>query len=414
MFLSRADVDLRFVEFEELGRTSMSAIDSTQFDSEGHATRIGSNQIGRYAVHFHHTFGPKTAPGNGHQFTVIGNAVNGAAKWGITVHRSHHGLVQDNVVYNTRGAGIVTEDGTESFNVFEHNFSVQSMGRRELPATGGYGGSLPDVGGDGAGFWFRGPNNYIRNNVAANGERLGFALAAPLPGSVRLPAFKGADNSRAAESVDVDLANGSVLEFANNEAYGTIRTGLAAVWNGNITGLTVWHASDHGVNANPPRKAVVEKLKVRGDVSALGGMSESPVGVWVSNYISRSVTVTGADVQGMRVGVLSPFFYHQSAEAGQAGSLVVENSYFRNHIGVSVATAYTSSSGTSLKTAVVRNSRFEPLDATLVGPDWPAESISMNYGMAPRDSQARDPILVYDYNQKSGDNFKVYRTVPCA
>ena len=29
----------------------------------------------------------------------------------------------------------------------------------------------------------------------------------------------------------------------------------------------------------------------------------------------------------------------------------------------------------------------------------------MNYGMAPRDSQARDPILVYDYNQKSGDNF---------
>ena len=32
MFLSRADVDLRFVEFEELGRTTMSAIDSTQSD----------------------------------------------------------------------------------------------------------------------------------------------------------------------------------------------------------------------------------------------------------------------------------------------------------------------------------------------------------------------------------------------
>ena len=50
----------------------------------------------------------------------------------------------------------------------------------------------------------------------------------------------------------------------------------------------------------------MEKLKVRGDVSALGGMSESPVGVWVSNYISRSVTVTEADVQGMRVGVFEP------------------------------------------------------------------------------------------------------------
>ncbi len=44
----------------------------------------------------------------------------------------------------------------------------------------------------------------------------------------------------------------------------------------------------------------------------------------------------------MRVGIFSPFFYNQTTEPGRgAGSFVIENGYFRNHIGVSVATAYT-------------------------------------------------------------------------
>ena len=45
----------------------------------------------------------------------------------------------------------------------------------------------------------------------------------------------------------------------------------------------------------------------------------------------RGATLTDADVQGMRVGVLSPFFYNQTPErGGAAGSLLVESSYFRN------------------------------------------------------------------------------------
>ena len=95
------------------------------------------------------------------------------------MHRSHYGLIQDNVVYNTRGAGIATEDGSESFNVFDHNFSVQSPGRSASRMSAGYGGSLPDLGVVGAGFWFRGPNNYIRNNVAANAGQVGVRAAGP-------------------------------------------------------------------------------------------------------------------------------------------------------------------------------------------------------------------------------------------
>ena len=56
----------------------------------------------------------------------------------LVVHRSHYGLIRDNVVYNTRGAGIVTEDGTESFNVFERNFSLRTAGSRDAAPGNGY------------------------------------------------------------------------------------------------------------------------------------------------------------------------------------------------------------------------------------------------------------------------------------
>ena len=421
MFLSHADVDLRYVAFSELGRTRNGTVDNTRVDTDGRVLKVGTNQIGRYAVHFHHYFGPRSAPANGHQFTLIGNAVDGAPKWGITVHRSHYGLIQDNVVYNTRGAGIATEDGSESFNVFDHNFSVQSPGRSASRMSAGYGGSLPDLGVVGAGFWFRGPNNYIRNNVAANAGQVGFALPV-LRGAVRTPAFKGADTSKAAEVVRVDLTNAAVLEFAGNETYGTIENGLESDWNGTVSDFRAWHSSRHGIMGSPPETLVVDGLIVRGDPAALDDPSERPVGVWIANYVSRSVSVTGADVQGMRVGVLSPFFYNQTPEPGRGpGSLVVEDGYFRNQVGISVATAYAAnaSGGKPLKNAVVRSSVFEPLDVPGAA-GWPTESISMNFEMAPGDDEPRDPIVVHDYNGQPGNSFRVYyshqapeSTAPC-
>lgn len=420
MFVSRADVDLRYVEFKDLGRTTMAALDNTQFDSEGRALRIGKNQIGRYAVHFHHTFGPKRPQGNGHQFTMVGNAVRGAPKWGITVHRSHHGLIQDNIVFDTRGAGIVTEDGSESFNVFDHNLSIQSAARRGPAIEGGYASAL-DVGGDGAGFWFRGPNNYVRGNVAAAVEKLGFALPAASLGTVRVPAFKGADTSKAVESVPLDTADAPMLEFAGNEAYGAIQIGLQSVWNGTISKFIVWHASHQGVSTTPPATIAIDELTVRGDPTVLASPAEKPVGAWISNYLSKQISLTRADVQGMRVGILSPFFYDQTPRAGRGpGSLVVENGFFRNQIGISVATAYTEPGGRPVKRAVVRRSAFAPLEAPAGGGAAASTAISMNYEMTPRDPKPRDPILVVDYNKQPGRDFKVYysheapeETAPC-
>ena len=411
IFMSRSDIDLRYVEVREMGRTKLGVLDNTEFDANDKLTKLGTNQIGRYAIHFHHDFGPKQTPANGYQFTLVGNSVDSAPKWGVTVHNSHYGLIRDNVVYNTHGAGIVTEDGTESFNVFDHNFALRSGGSGDFAPRSGYGGAGPDPGGEGAGFWFRGPNNYIRNNVAANGDAFGFGIAAGALGDVRVPSFKGADTSKKDETNALDTTGAPVLEFANNEAYGAMQTGVAMGWNGDIQNFRAWHPSRNGVAATPTDKLSIEQLTVRGDPSVLANEFETPTGVWVGNYISKSISIRNVDVQGMRLGVQSPFFRaDQKPEPGRGdGSLTVSDSYFRNYVGVLAATAYRANSinDKPLKVASVRNSVFEALPSVTAQSNPPA-AISMNYRMAPGDTSPRDPIFIYDFNKKAGDNFKVY------
>ena len=410
IFMSRAEIDLRFVEVRDMGRTRMGVLDNTEFTDQGQVKKLGTNQIGRYAIHFHHYFGPRETPANGYQFTLIGNAVDGAPKWGVTIHNSHYGLVQDNVVYNTHGAGIVTEDGTESFNVFEHNFAMRSEGSGDFAPRSGYSGAGPDPGGEGSGFWFRGPNNYIRNNVAANADVFGFQLAAGLLESTRVPSFKAADMATERETTPVDMSRAKVLEFTNNEAYGAIQTGVAYGWNGDVKNFRVWNASTHGLTATPADKLTIDGISVRGDKSLLSDPEERPAGIWIGHYISKTITIRNANIQGLRTGVSSPFVHSEEPELGRGnGSVAIENSYFRDYFGVVVATTYRPKSRNQkpVRTAVVRNSVFGTLDVP-ANPRTPPAAISMNYNMAPDDPEPRVPIEVYDFNKKVGDSFKVY------
>ena len=370
LFISHAEIDIRYAEFGELGRTKMGILNNTEFDSQGRVARMGTNQIGRYAVHFHHDFGPLKTPSNGYQFTLVGNVVNGSSKWGITVHRSHYGLIQNNVVYNTRGAGIVTEDGSESFNVFDHNFSLLTAGSRDAAPGNGYSGILPNPGGDGSAFWFRGPNNIIRNNVAANAAESGFGLPVTKLGVVRIPKFKGADTSMAAESIQFDTERATVSEFSNNEAYGALQSGVSWAWSGAVTNFTVWHASTSGVIAMPTEKAVVDKLVVRGDSSALASATENPVGVLVANYVSKNVSVVNANVQGTRIGVSSPFYYGRVGRGEGRGIRSRWRTATSRPHGVNVATGYIddASGGLPVKKAVVRSMEFVPLTTGAASP----------------------------------------------
>jgi hypothetical protein len=282
---------------------------------------------------------------------------------------------------------MVTEDGTESDNVFDHNFAMRSAGSGDFAPRSGYGGPGPDPGGEGAGFWFRGPNNYIRNNVAANADVFGFGLAAGALGEVRIPLFKGAATSEESETKTLDTTGASVLEFYNNEAYGAMQTGVAMGWNGVLKNSVVWHASRNAMTATPADTLTIENATIRGDREVLSDEFEAPAGVWVDNYLSKTVAVKNVNVVGLRTGVSSPFFRgDQKAEPGRGNSsITIEHSFFRNYVGVSVGTSYRTQSVNDkpLKTAVVRDSSFATLEQVPVASTALPAAISMNYRMAP-------------------------------
>ena len=156
------------------------------------------NHIGRYPLHMHHISGPLPTPANGYQFTLVGNAVDGGSvetkfKWGIAVHGSHYGLIQDNVVYNYNGASIATEDGSESFNVFDHNFALRGMGEPNNSVSE----ARMAMGTEGVGFWFRGPEQLRPQQrrgqfpESDDRSRVWVRLPVPLPGQYRDPEFQG-------------------------------------------------------------------------------------------------------------------------------------------------------------------------------------------------------------------------------
>jgi hypothetical protein len=409
IFVGRATVDIRYVLFKDLGRTRMGVLDNTVYADSGEVSHVGTNQIGRYSLHFHHVFGPTKAPANGYQYTLIGNVIDDGSKWGITIHNTHYGLVRDNVVYRARGSGIVGEDGTESFNTFDHNFVVGSAGSGEFAPASGYAGAGNDPGGEGSGFWLRGPNNIIRNNVVASTDTFGYAIAAGALGDVRIPSFKGADTSHDGDYTVVDTTAMPILEFTSNEAYGVMKSGIAVGWNATLTNSVVWNVTKQAISALPTDRLVIDGLTVRGDPSVLAAPFENPTGIWFGNFVGKSIIVRNVDIRGMRVGVMSPFFATAGSEPGRGtGLALIENSRFQDCVGIAVATSYTDlGSSTRLKKVVVKGSTFVPLEATTTGP-YPCAAISMNFGTSAGDMRPRDPILAFDFDKSVGDSFEVF------
>ena len=152
----------------------------------------------------HHNRGPLPTPANGYQFTLVGNAVDGGSvetqfKWGIAIHNSHYGLIQDNVVYNYNGVVDRHRGRIRELQRVRPQLRAARHGRAQQRGLRGPARSA--MGTEGVGFWFRGPNNYVRNNVAANFQNAtveaayGFVYQFRLLGNVAIPNFKGADTS---------------------------------------------------------------------------------------------------------------------------------------------------------------------------------------------------------------------------
>jgi G8 domain len=404
--LHMADVDIRYAAFKDMGRTTYLPLDNA------------SNHIGRYPIHMHHLGGPTATPANGFQFTLIGNAVDGGSaetkfKWGITVHGSHYGTISDNVVYNYNGAAIATEDGSESFNIFDHNFALRGIGE---PSDSVAEARLA-MGTEGVGFWFRGPNNFVRNNVAANFQNptteaaYGFVYQQRFLGNISVPNVKGA--MAASEFTTRNGNNMPILQFDNNEAYGAMQGGLTIWWVNSqdpdpypstqeslIKNFKTWHTYNKAVYMYPSQSVTFDGLKIRGAYSenahCCGG------GVFFADYSSKGIVIRNSDIQGMNTGIIAV-----EAGFGPEANLLVQNSYLRNFGNLDVPTnGSVNGCWMQNKLVVVNNTRFD------AAPGQGADHISMvrDVASAPECLTKLDELRVYAYNGVASDNFQVYHS----
>jgi uncharacterized protein DUF4082/Big-like domain-containing protein/G8 domain-containing protein len=399
-----ANVDIRYALFKDLGRTTYLPLNTT------------TNHIGRYPVHMHHLSGPLPTPTNGFQFTLVGNAVDGGSvetkfKWGVAVHGSHYGLLQDNVVYNYNGAAIATEDGSESFNVFDHNFALRGMGEPNDSVSE----ARMAMGTEGVGFWFRGPNNYVRNNVAANYQNptteaaYGFVIQLRYLGNISVPNSKGA-----MDSTQFTTRNGNnmpILQFENNEAYGAMQGGFTLWWVSSqdpqpgaggqesiIRNLKLWNIYNKTVYMYPSQKVTFDGLKIRGNFTSASRCCGN--GVYFADYSSKGIIIRNSDIQGMEEGITAP-----EAGFGPEPNLTVENSYLRNWANLNVPTnGSVNGCWMQNKLVVASNTRFDAPP----GRSLNAVAMVRDVASAPECLAKLDEMRVYAYNGNASDNFQVY------
>lgn len=408
----RSDTDIRYTLFKDLGRTTYLPLDPI------------SNHIGRYPIHMHHNIGPTVTPANGNQFTVIGNAVDGGSvetqfKWGIAVHDSHYGLIQDNVVYNYNGFAIGTEDGSESFNVFDHNFALRGIGEPDDVVSQ----ARFAMGTEGVGFWFRGPNNYVRNNVAANFQNPsteaanGYAYLLRYLGNVSIPNFKGADTTVAGQFTVRDGNAMPILQFENNEAYGAMQGGLTYWWVNSqdplpsaniqvslIKDLKLWHIYNMVIYHYPSQGVTFDGLVIRGKEPESAACCGN--GINYPDYAAKNMVIKNSDIQGMKTGIRAP-----CAGTGTSPQLLLENTRLQNQQNLQIFNnGSVNGCWMENKTVEIRSSRFDVWPGgttTHINAERIGTGTNLHECLA---LQSR--IKVYSYNGNPNDNFEIFYQDP--
>lgn len=143
LLAGRTDAVVEYASFENLGRTLNDCErNETQQLANGHL-HLGTNVVGRYSLHAHHLIGPERRAeelagdplATPRQFAFRGNTVRGALRWGMVIHGSSYGLVENNVIYDVQGSGLVLEDGNECSNIIRDNavalvYGIADEGKR--------------------------------------------------------------------------------------------------------------------------------------------------------------------------------------------------------------------------------------------------------------------------------------------
>ncbi len=176
MFMHSDNVDIRYVEFKDLGRTDKTKpIDNFKttggvfptrvLDAKGNPVEGARQNIsGRYAAHIHRV------GTDGKPAVMVGNVVDGSPGWGFVVHDSA-AILEENVAYDVDGGAFVTESGNE-IGAMRNNISIKTgPGIDNIIEKQGTG--THDFARTGVGFWFQGRSVENEGNVAAGSRGAG-------------------------------------------------------------------------------------------------------------------------------------------------------------------------------------------------------------------------------------------------
>lgn len=414
-----ADIDIRYASFRDLGRTTNAALNNTTFDSQGNVTHVGTNQIGRYAVHFHHIVGPAQPLPNGYQFNFIGNEVVSdidvpfIPKWPVAVHDSHFGLIEKSVVYVGAGFGIGTEDGTETGNRFNENITIRIDGtkQREKFAEGR----------DGSGIWLRRPNNYLTGNVSIGATKAGFGIYGgdnfQVDTIVRVPAYQGANPHIAGQYTEIGAGNMHLLEFDGNEAYASYN-GLQSLYVGfktyylpgdatpasNFTNFSAWHIDNNGVFSESTSHSIFDGLTLISDANR-SAPGDNAVGFNAQRATNGSV-LRNSNIENYKVGVVGPTRVETldpSMTPEQVVPFIIENNVLKNEVNFSMRTpAEDALANFPPRRILLRNNQFT-VHPIYTGTGW---NVSMIYYAGVFANVVKyDELIIEGYN---GHDYAVY------
>lgn len=238
MFMHSNDVEVRYAEFHELGRTDKSELSKQHDDFDEPA--FDNNVQGRYSLHLHRT-GVET---DNDPAIVEGNAVWGSPGWGV-VHHDSFAVLENNATFDTFGAGYVAETGNET-GAWNDNIAIYAQGISwgSAKVTSELSDDLFDTARAGDGFYFQGRLVETNDNVAASVNH-GFSYFHRNGDDRQLPidadqfeysdAFYGRD--------DIGTSKAPILDFSGNETFAA-NQGLAVVKGGTPQNHDIWSHID--------------------------------------------------------------------------------------------------------------------------------------------------------------------------
>lgn len=310
MFMHSDNVDVRYAEFNDLGRTDKSKlIDDFQIRNDAKGSRaldkngdpiVGkrTNIRGRYALHLHRT----GVNGDDSPAVLVGNSVAGSPGWGIVQHDSY-AVLENNLSYDVFGAGFVSETGNE-IGAWKNNISIKNQGRK---GNEKHGEGNHDFGFAGHGFWFQSRSIENEGNVAAGNRGSGIFYFHRGADQIEIEAENLAIEAWAKGQTTVNSDEAPITGFKNNEVFAS-DNGLKVIknfqrqWHDGrsvLDGFTAWEVGQ-GTELQYTSHYTLKDFKLIGsDYVAKSWLND---GVHLAQN-TEDIVFDGLDVKGFDRGV---------------------------------------------------------------------------------------------------------------